>query len=59
MGRGTGKAEIDEGTYFIEGEHLACHLAAVDEGDSHAVVDEVLHFALFGGHGCGVAPQAT
>ena len=50
------KAEIDKDTYFVEGEHLACHLAAVDEGDAHAVVDEVLHFALFGGHVCGVAP---
>ena len=27
------------GGYFIEGEHLASHLPAIAEGDSHTVID--------------------
>ena len=37
-------------TYFVKGQHLTCHLPTVVERYSHAVVDQVLHLALFVRH---------
>ena len=44
-------------TYFVESEHLPCHLSAIVECYPHAVVDEVLHLALFVRHDGGGAHE--
>ena len=56
-GASIGRAKENERTYLIECKHLPCHLPAVVEGYSHAVVDQVLHLALLVRHGAGGAHE--